>query len=115
MVYCVAELRNYKQLVRLRSASLPEVESAITSVLGGGAASAGPGVWAVRLGEERECSPTAVAQLAWRLREFLSLRRKDLFGYSVLIASISEERRKEEILRGLLETGDRMDQLWISP
>ncbi len=115
MVYCVAELRNYKQLVRLRSASFPEVESAISSVLGQGAAPAGPGVWTVRMGDEKDCSPTAVAQLAWRLREFLSLRRKDLFGYSVLIASISDERRRDETIRGLLETGDRGDQLWISP
>jgi len=120
MVYIIAELRNYRQLVRLRAGSLPVVETALAAVLGPRAvpfAEAGQKAWMAELGEEPELDFAAASSTAWRVREFLASRREELFGFAVLLASFPVLGRQELFsgIRELLEEADADEQVWLAP
>src|SRR5208282_4892637 len=64
MVYVIAELRNYRQLARLRADGLPGLEASLAAALGSLASparQAGGGVWLAALGEEGELDAAAAA------------------------------------------------------
>jgi len=120
MVYVIAELRNYRQLVRLRADGLPAVEQSLATALGSLASpprSSGPGLWITEAGSEGELEAGAVAAAAWRAQALLAARSAELFGFAVLIASIpggaSEPQRVSRVQR-LLEQAEDDGRLWIS-
>ena len=91
MVYVLAELRNYRQLARLRADVLPGMESALAASLGSSPSAlhdAGPGVWLAEVGPEGEIDAGAAAAAAWRVYGLLASRRSDLFGFSLIVASL---------------------------
>ena len=120
MVYVIAELRNYRQLARLRADVLPAVEASLASVLGSPTSpprSSVPGIWIAEGVPESELDAAAVADAAWRVRTVLAERRADLFGYAVLVASLaSAGTDAERALRieRLLEQAEADEGLWIT-
>jgi tetratricopeptide (TPR) repeat protein len=119
MVYVIAELRNYRQLARLRAGSLPEVEAGLAAVLGpqtAPVAAAGQRAWMAELGAEQDLDVGGAAASAWRTREFLSSRREELFGFAVLVASfpVMGELERTSRIKELLEEADADEQLWLS-
>jgi tetratricopeptide (TPR) repeat protein len=120
MIYVIAELRNYRQLARLRSEGLAPLESALTAALGSLASPAqpaGPGVWLAAVGSEGELDVGAAAAAATRIREILAARRSDLFGFSVLLALLrdGEEAARDARVQDLLDHAEDEDQLWLAP
>ncbi len=120
MVYIIAELRNYRQLVRLRAGSLPVVEEGLAAMLGPRAApfaEAGQKAWMAELGEEPDLDITAASSAAWRVKEFLSSRREELFGFAILLASFPPLGGHElsSRIRELLEEADADEQVWLAP
>jgi len=119
MVYVIAELRNYRQLVRLRGNALPDVEASLAAALGSLASpprSQGQGVWIAEAGPEGELDAAAVAAAAWRVRSLLAERARELFGFAVLIASIPEAADAERAARAQrhLEQAEDDGHLWIT-
>lgn len=120
MVYIIAELRNYRQLVRLRAGSLSVVEAGLAAVLGPRAApfaESGQKAWLAELGEEPDLDAGAAASSAWRVRDFLSSRREELFGFAVLLASfpVTAAQERSSRIRELLEEADADEQVWLAP
>jgi tetratricopeptide (TPR) repeat protein len=119
MVYVIAELRNYRQLARLRSADLPGLESALAAAMGPAVEhppEAGPGVWLAELGAEEDINVGAAAAFASRLRAFLASRRGELFGFSVLLASLPAAPAAARAARmlPLLDRAEEEEQLWLA-
>ncbi len=119
MVYVIAELRNYRQLVRLRADGLPGLEAALAATLGSLASPArqsGNGVWLAELGPEEELDAGAAAAAAWRVRDSLAARRSELFGFSVVVAPLKEGPGgfPADSTQRLLEGAEVDDQLWIA-
>lgn len=120
MVYVIAELRNYRQLARLRSGSLPEVEAGLEAALGTRAAqfaAAGNGVWMAELGAEGDLDAAAAVTVARRVRDFLASRREGLFGFGVLLAAFAPgtEAAAGPRIRRIMEEAPADEQLWITP
>lgn len=120
MVYVIAELRNYKQLARLRAASLPGLETALAAALASSGAhpsALGAGVWIAEVGAEGDIDIHAVAVAACRIQGFLASRREELFGFSVILASLPEASGAGSASRvpQLLESAEEEEQLWLSP
>jgi len=119
MLYVIAELRNYRQLVRLRSEALPGIETSLSAALGTLAVPprATGGSWIAEAGLEAEVDPSAVATAAWRAQAVLAEKAADLFGFAVLIASlpaaITEAERTARIAR-MLEPAEEEGRLWIA-
>ncbi|HEY9593097.1 MAG TPA: hypothetical protein VHE79_01375, partial [Spirochaetia bacterium] len=91
MVYVLVELRNYRQLARLRSDRLPALESGLRGALGAHAATAenlGQGILAATLGAEEDLEVAAAAATASRVRDYLASRREEIFGYTVILAGV---------------------------
>ena len=119
MVYVIAELRNYRQLARLRADGLPGLEAALADALGTLASPArqsGGGVWLAALGEEGELDAAAAAAAAWRIREFLVRQRAELFGFAVIVATLQEGPGglPTDRIRKLLETAEADEQVWLA-
>ncbi len=120
MVYVIAELRNYRQLVRLRADALSGLEAALAAALGSPASPArqsGNGVWLAELGLEGELDAGAAAAAAWGIRETLAARRSELFGFSVVVAPLREgpDGFSADRTQRLLEGAEVDDQLWVAP
>ena len=117
MVYVIAELRNYRQLVRLRADRLPALEAELAAAIGSPARQAGSGVWLAALGTEAELDAGAAAATAWRIRESLLERRPELFGFSVIVAPLQEgpDGFPVDRTQRLLEGAEVDDQLWVAP
>jgi len=123
MLYCIAELRNYKQLMRLRAASLSDTEAALTSLLatwGPSVIPAGQGVWVVELGRGEAMDADAAASFLGRVADLLGGRRDELFGYAVLAAQLPETGARAQSgaaqkARGLLAQAERDERLWLTP
>ncbi len=120
MVYVIAELRNYRQLARLRAEGLPRLEAALSAIFG--SLTLRPeviaqGIWLAEMGPEGELDVGATAAAAWRVREALVAKRAELFGFSVLIAPLpaGPEPARAARVRGLLEGADEDDHLWLFP
>ena len=93
MVYVIAELRNYRQLARLRADGLATLEASLAAALGSLASPARPagqGVWLAEMGSEEDLDVGAAAAAASRIRDLLAARRSELFGFSVLLAPLQE-------------------------
>jgi tetratricopeptide (TPR) repeat protein len=119
MVYVLAELRNYRQLARLRAASLPGLEEGLAAALGPGVerpVELGPGIWASALGAEEEINVAGAAAAAMRVLAFLASRRGSLFGFSVLIAGLPAASASARTARALqlLAGADQEEQLWLA-
>jgi tetratricopeptide (TPR) repeat protein len=118
MVYVIAELRNYRQLVRLRAADLAGLEGALTAALDthvAPSAAAGQGIWAAGLGPQADLDPSAAALGAARVRDLLLSLREKLFGFAVLIAPLDSASPVSANLRRLLDAADEDEQLWVAP
>jgi len=120
MVYGIAELRNYRQLARLRAADLPRLEAGLLAALGPRAVPApffGQGIWRLELGPEEELDVGAAAQAGCRIRDYLAAHRAELFGFAVLIASLPSENGAEHgpRVRHMLEQAEQDEQLWLAP
>jgi tetratricopeptide (TPR) repeat protein len=118
MVYVIAELRNYRQLTRLRAKDLANLEDALTAALDTHVArpvAAGQGVWAAELGPEDDIDPVSAAIGTARFRDLLLSLREQLFGFAVLIASLASSPPDPSDLRRLLEEAEEDDQIWITP
>ena len=121
MVYVIAELRSYRQLVRLRADVLPSVEASLASVLSSLASpprTVAPGSWIAEAGLENELDASAVAAAAWRARTALAERATELFGFAVLIASLppgSTDAERSARAARLLEPAEDEGALWIAP
>ncbi|HTP57415.1 MAG TPA: ATP-binding protein, partial [Spirochaetia bacterium] len=120
MVYCYAELRNYRQLLRLRASSLPVIESGFASSLGSRKVALvplGQGAWITEMGPEDDLDASSVAAILLRTLDFLEARRAELFGFAILVAGASEKAPgpAAERLRGLLLDIDREEGLWCTP
>lgn len=120
MVYCYAELRNYRQLTRLRSSSLPGIENGLLAILGSRRSpplSVGQGAWILELGPDEELDTGAAAALMLRTFDFLEARRQELFGFALLVASldIGGGALTTERLRTLLLDVELEEGLWITP
>jgi tetratricopeptide (TPR) repeat protein len=121
MVYVIAELRNYKQLARLRAAGLPALEAGLAAALGPRAAAApaaaGAGVWMAEIGAEDTLDRAAAIALALKTRDFLFSRRADLFGFAVFAATLppAGDAGRVPRLRALLSEAEADDKLWLTP
>jgi tetratricopeptide (TPR) repeat protein len=120
MVYVIAELRNYRQLARLRTDRLPALEAGLAAVLGTRAAaapaSAGLGVWMAEMGPEDALDRAAAVACALKTRDYLASRRDDLFGWSVLAASLppAGDPACAPRVRELLEAAATDETLWLT-
>jgi tetratricopeptide (TPR) repeat protein len=120
MVYVIAELRNYKQLARLRADRLPALEAGLAAVLGSRAAAAPPaagqGVWLAEMGPEDALDRAAAIAGALRTRDFLASRRDDLFGFAVFTASLPAVRDPDFAprLKALLDAAESDEALWLT-
>lgn len=120
MVYCYAELRNYRQLTRLRSSSLPGIESGLASSLGSRRTpllSLGQGAWLIELGPEEDLDASGIAAAMLRVLDFLETRRQELFGFSLLVAGSPSGAPATiaERMRGLLRDAEEAEGLWCTP
>ena len=120
MVYCFAELRNYRQLTRLRAPILPAVESGLTGILElrkVPCISLGQGAWLVELGAEDEIDAGGAAAAMLKLVDFLESRRQDLFGFSLLVSTSDRDSnaRIGERMKALLAEMEEPEGLWVSP
>ena len=118
MVYVIAELRNYRQLVRLRARDLAGLEGSLVAALDTHLArpvAAGPGVWAAAVGADREMDPAPAALGAARIRDLLLSFREQLFGFAVLIASLEADTPAPSAFQDLLDAAEEDEQLWIAP
>ena len=119
MVYVIAELRNYRQLAKLRAAGLPALESGLLAVLGAHAARAtasGQGVLVAPLGAEEDLDIEAAAAIAFRINDYLASRREELFGYAVLLAGMPEGEIARTGSRALhlLERVEEDERFWLA-
>jgi tetratricopeptide (TPR) repeat protein len=119
MVYVIAELRNHRQLARLRAGVAPDIEAGLAAVLGSRAApvaAVGSGAWMAELGAEESLDAAAASSAAWRVKEYLSARRDDLFGFAVLVASLPAPAAGNLAKVGeLLEGAEADEELWLAP
>jgi hypothetical protein len=127
MVYVIAELRNYRQLVRLRAEALPALESGLAAALGARAVPVPglPGVLAAALGNLDDMDTPAAgaaASAAARAKEFLDSRRTELFGFTVALADLAPssarvpgapEAPAAAGARALLDLAAEDEALWI--
>ncbi|MGA2480885.1 MAG: hypothetical protein ABSG63_19240 [Spirochaetia bacterium] len=120
MVYVIAELRNYKQLARLRAERLPALEAGLAAVLGSRAASAPPaagqGVWLAEMGPEDAFDRAAALAGALKTRDFLTSHRDELFGFAVFAASLPAAHDPACVprLKALLEAAESDEKLWLT-
>jgi tetratricopeptide (TPR) repeat protein len=120
MVYCYAELRNYRQLTRLRSANLPGIESGLLAVLASRRSPLlplGQGAWLLEIGPEEDFDPGSTAAVMLRILDFLEARRQELFGFALLVASLDSETAgaTAERMRSLLLGAEQEEGLWFAP
>ncbi len=120
MVYCYAELRNYRQLTRLRASSLPGIESGLATSLGSRKTpllSLGQGAWLIELGPEADLDASGTAAAMLRVLDFLEARRQELFGFSLLVAGTQKGTTASivEQMRGLLLEAEEGEGLWCTP
>ena len=120
MVYVIAELRNYRQLARLRADGLATLEAGLAAALGSLASPARPagqGVWLAEMGPEEDLDVGAVAAAACRIRDTLAAHRSELFGFSVLVAPLPDgpEGATAARVQKLVEGAEDDDHLWIAP
>jgi tetratricopeptide (TPR) repeat protein len=120
MVYCYAELRNYRQLLRLRASSLPVIESGLISSFGSRKSvlvPLGQGAWIAEMGPEDDLDASSVAASLLRTLDFLEARRTELFGFAILVAGAAEKQPgpAAERLRGLLLDVEQEEGLWCTP
>ena len=120
MVYCFAELRNYRQLTRLRASILPAVESGLRGILELRKVlfvALGQGAWLAELGPEEDFDGGGAAETMLKLADFLESRRADLFGFSLLVSSADRDSsaRIGERMRELLTEMEEPEGLWVSP
>ncbi|HUJ76180.1 MAG TPA: AAA family ATPase, partial [bacterium] len=121
MIYVFAELRNYRQLVRLRAEALPSVETSLATALGTLSSPprpAGPGSWIAEAGPEGELEAAPVAGAAWQARTVLAERERELFGFAVLIVSLPaalSDAERAGRAAALLETVEDEAALWVAP
>jgi tetratricopeptide (TPR) repeat protein len=120
MVYCYAELRNYRQLLRLRASTLPAIESGLLSSLGSRRAALiplGQGAWIAELGPLDELDASGVAAILLRALDFLEARRSELFGFAILVANAPQgaPAPAAERMRDLLVDVEQEEGLWCSP
>jgi hypothetical protein len=119
MVYVIAELRNYRQLARLRADGLANLEAALAAALGSFSppVRSGPGIWCSELGQGEDMDAAAAAAAVHRIRGMLVSRRSELFGFSVIVAPLlggTEGARSVRVLK-LLECAEDDEQLWVAP
>ena len=120
MVYCYAELRNYRQLTRLRASSLPGIESGLAGSLGSrktAMTALGQGAWLIDLGPEEDLDASGVAAALLRILDFLEARRAELFGFALLVAGSTAEQPAPtaERMRELLSEAEQEEGLWCTP
>ncbi len=120
MVYCFAELRNYRQLTRLRAATLPGIESGIADIFQPRkmtCSTVGQGAWLIELGDEEDFDSGGSATALLKLVDLLDSNRQELFGYSLLVAPADPgpTARVAERMRDLLLEVEGPEGLWISP
>ncbi|MGA2381258.1 MAG: hypothetical protein ABSG85_18330 [Spirochaetia bacterium] len=120
MIYVIAELRNYRQLARLRADGLAALEASLAAALGSLASPARPvgqGVWLAEMGPEEDLDVGVAAAAASRIRDFLAGRRSELFGFSVLLAPLQQgpDGVSAARVQKLLESAEDDEQLWIAP
>ncbi len=116
MVHLIGELRNYRQLARLRAAALPGVEAGLAAALGTESAGAGHGLWTAALGERDSLDPSTAATVALRARDFLASRRGELFGWALVVAELPApgSAAAREALQAILSEAVEDEQLWVS-
>jgi hypothetical protein len=118
MVYVIAELRNYRQLTRLRAQQLAGLESQLAAAFGSlQARAAGPGLWVAEAGSGEGSSVHVAAEAAVRVRDFLGSRRGELFGFAVLLARlpVGTDAALSAAAGTLLEGAEDEERLWIAP
>jgi tetratricopeptide (TPR) repeat protein len=119
MIYCIAELHNYRQLARLRADSLPKVEDALAALFAERSVEpAGRGTGGTRLavlGPEEELDARAAGAFLLRVIRLLRSRRDDLFGFTVIAASLPPGADVEGRMRRLLGDAEEDEELWLSP
>ncbi len=116
MVYVIAELRNYRQLERLRADVLAGIETGLGAALGARGKETAQGLWLAQLGGRDAVDAAAAAAAAVRVRDYLASRRRELFGFAVAVAELASDRAKDlaEEARGLLQGAAEDEQLWIA-
>jgi len=69
------------------------------------------------MGLQEDLDVGAAVAAAVRIRDFLSARRSELFGFSVLLAPLQEgpDGPRADLVQGLLEAAEDDDQLWLAP
>ena len=120
MVYVIAELRNYRQLARLRAASLPAVEEGLAGLLGARGQpveTVRQGAWMAEIGPKKDLDAATAGAAAVRVREYLTSRRQELFGFSVIVAvlSASTPAGRSAVASELLAEAEGDENLWIAP
>ena len=113
MIYCLAELRNYRQLTRLRAASLPAIESGFLGIMESRKAQIAPvgqGSWLVELGPDDDLDAGGAAAALLRAQDFLEARRQELFGFTLLVVGLEKAQAAPtaELMRGMLQEADRL-------
>jgi tetratricopeptide (TPR) repeat protein len=120
MVYVIAELRNYRQLARLRAGSLPAIEAGLAALLGSRGQTletVRPGAWMAEVGPQKDLDAAAAASAAVRVREYLASRREELFGFSVILAVLaaSTAAGRAAVAAEILAEAEGDESLWIAP
>lgn len=118
MVYLLVELFNYKQLTRLRTESLPIVEQRLAEMFGRRKIrplKMREGIALVECGREGEFDAGACASLSLQVLEYLKSARDELFGFTMLIASMGETEAAEveETMKDLASASITDEELWI--
>ena len=119
MLYCFAELRNYRQLTRLRAAILPSVESGLTAVFESRKLTVSPlgqGAWIAEMGMEEDFDAGGASAVLLKALDFLQSRRQDLFGFSLLVSGArpDSKARLAEMMRESLRDVEESERLWIT-
>ena len=120
MIYCLAELRNYRQLTRLRAASLPAIESGFLGIMESRKAQIAPvgqGSWLVELGPDDDLDAGGAAAALLRAQDFLEARRQELFGFTLLVVGLEKAQAAPtvELMRGMLQEAEQTEGLLLAP
>jgi tetratricopeptide (TPR) repeat protein len=113
-------LRNYRQLSRLRAASLPAIESGLAGLLGSRGQpveTVRQGAWMAEIGPQKELDAAAAGAAAIRIRDYLTSRREELFGFSVIVALLpaSTAAGRSAVASEILAEAEGDESLWVTP
>jgi len=119
MIYCLAEVFNYRHLARLRGNLVGGIETAVSSavkVQRGRLPVREDGLflcsWADGAGE----GAASAAAVGLRIRDFLKENRVSLFGFNLLVG-VQEDLEPDRVvarLRALLVRAPREEELWLT-